>query len=399
MNNKMIKKFILVLFLILNTAAVFSQKQTLFPDRKYDETLALSKAEKKPLVILFYANWCPHCNKMKAEIFTDSTVVAFYKKNFVCMAVDATSKYGEELKIKFQDKFRVNSFPTFAFLDSNETLLYCVSGELKKEAFLSQGNDVLLPENQIPNMKKAFYDDFGHPDKCLKYIATLKKAGIDATAITQKYLSKKTEEEKYSEMNWKVFAYGINDFDTDEFRYVVKNKDAFAKVVSAKRVDKKILYTISETLKPFVDKVDTIGYNKKRLVAESFQMRKIDSLLYRTDIQIVSQTTNWKKYQKITSDNVEKFSWADTVVLYDICNTYLEAINDKKGLLQAAEWSKHLLSLSSSMDRYVLTTKLFVKLKDYKQALEYAQKGKALADSLGLKGDEINTLLAEIQKH
>ena len=395
----MVKKFILVFFLILNTSAVFSQTQTLFPDKKYDETLALAKAEKKPLIILFYATWCPHCNKMKKEIFTDSTVVAFYTKNFVRMAVDTESDYGKELKTKFHSKFRVNSFPAFVFLDSDETLLYCVSGELKKDDFISEGTNVLLPENQIPNMKKTFYDDFSNADKCLKYISTIKKAGIDATPITQKYLSKKTEEEKFTEINWKVFAYGINDFDTEEFKFVVKNKDAFAKVVSQKRVERKLLYTISETLKPFVDKVDTINYDKKRLVAEAFQMRKVDSLLYRLDIQIVSQTTNWKKYQKIILDNIEKYSWSDTVLLYDICTTYFEAINDKKGLLQAAEWSKHLLSLNESMDRYILTTKLFMKLKDYKQALEYAQKGKALADSLGLKGEEINTLLAEVQKH
>ena len=315
------------------------------------------------------------------------------------MAVDATSAYGQELKTKFQNKFRVNSFPTFAFLDSDENLLYCTSGELKKEAFLSEGNDVLLPENQIPNIKKAFYDDFSNADKCLNYISTIKKAGIDATSITQKYLSAKTEEEKFTEINWKVFAYGINNFDTDEFKFVIKNKDAFAKVVSAKRLDRKILYTISETLKTFVDKVDTINYDKKRLVAESFQNRKIDSLLFRLDIQIVSQTTNWKKYQKITSDNREKYSGNDTVLLYDVCTTYLETINDKKGLLQASEWSKHLLSLGESLDKYALTTKLFLKLKDYKQALEFAQKGKSFADNLGLKGDEINTLLAEIKKH
>ena len=395
----MVKKLILVLFLILRTPAVFSQTQTLFPDKKYDETLALAKVEKKPLVILFYATWCPHCNKMKKEIFTDSTVVAFYKKNFVCMAVDATSAYGEELKTKFQSKFRVNSFPTFTFLDTNEILLYCVSGELKKDDFISEGTNVLLPENQIPNMKKAFYDDFSNADKCLKYISTIKKAGIDATPITQNYLSKKTEEEKFTEINWKVFAYGINNFDTDEFKFVVKNKDAFAKIVSPKRVERKILYTISETLKPFVDKVDSLNYDKKRLVAESFQIHKVDSLLYRLDIEILSKTSNPKKYQKITSDNVEKFSWKDTVLLYDICDTYLETINDKKGLLQAAEWSKHLLTFGESMDKYVLTTKLFIKLKDYKQALTFAQKGKTLADNLGFKSDDIDKLIEEIKKY
>ena len=395
----MTKKFSLVLFLILNTVAGFSQTQTLFLDKKYDETFALAKVEKKPLVIMFYATWCPHCNKMKNEIFADNTVDAFYKKNFVCMAVDAMSTYGQELKTKFQYKFRVANFPTFAFLDNEENLLYCTSGELKKDAFMLEGSDVLLPENQLPIIKDAYYKDPSNADKCLKYIIAIRKAGMNATAITQKYLSTKTQDEKFTEPNWKIFANGINNFDTDEFKFVVKNKEAFSKVTSSTRVDKKIAFTISETLKPLVESVDTINYNKKRLVAEAFQIRKIDSLLYRFDIQILSQTSNWKKYQKITSDNVEKFSWNDSLLLYDICNTYFETVTDKKGLSQAAEWSKHLLSLGQSTDRYVVTTKLLIKLKDYKQALEFALKGKIWADNLGFKADEINTLLEEIKKH
>src|SRR4051812_43656601 len=113
MNN--MKNCILVLVMMLNIAAASGQKQTLFLDKSYDEALVLSKKEKKPIVIFFYANWCPHCNNMKNEVFTDSTVTALYRKNYVCMSVDATTSYGEELKTKFKDKFRVPSFPTFAF--------------------------------------------------------------------------------------------------------------------------------------------------------------------------------------------------------------------------------------------------------------------------------------------
>ena len=394
----MVKKYILFLFIILNATAIFSQTQTLFLDKKFDEALTLSKAEKKPLVLLFYATWCPHCNKMKKEVFTDSTVVDFYKKNYVCMAVDAPSVYGQELRAKFQAKFKVTSFPTFAFLDSNENLLYCDFGELKKDEFLSDGKDVLLPENQLPNIKDAYYKDPSNVDKCLKYITTIRKAMLDATPIAQEYLRTKNQDEKLTEPNWKVFANGINDFDTDEFKFIIKNKDVFSKVASPKRVERKIVYTISETLKPLAESLDTVNYGKKRLVAESFHIRKIDSLLYIYDIQIASQTKNWKKYQKATSDNVEKFSWNDPFLLYDICNTYLEAINDKEELQQAGEWSKHLLLFGGSMDKYILTTKLFLKSKDYKQALEFAQKGKNLADSSKFKVDEINPLLAEAKK-
>ena len=395
----MLKRFILLLLLILNSATSFSQKQTLFIDKNYNESLGLSKVEKKPLVIFFYATWCPHCNKMKNEIFTDSTVTAFYRKNFIRMGVDATSNYGQELRAKFQDQFKVTSFPTFAFIDSNENLLYCVSGELKKDAFLSEGNDVLLPENQLPNIKNAFTNDPSNVDKCLKYVITIRKAGLDATTITQKYFSTKTIEERFTEPNWKVFSNGINNFDTDEFKFVVQNKDAFYKVVSSARVDKKIIYTISQTLRPFVEAIDTINYNKKRIVAEAFHVQKVDSLLYRFDVQILSGTTNWKKYQKTTSDNVEKYSWNDPVLLTDICNTYLEMVPDKKGLLLALNWGKHLMDFGESIDKYTLMTKLCLKVKDYKQAVDYAQRGKEFAAILKLKSEGLDPLLLEAQKH
>jgi len=392
------KKCFLLFCLVLTISTSFGQ-QTLFVDKNYDQSLALAKSENKPLVVLFYATWCPHCNKMKKEVFTESSVVDFFLKNFVCMSVDSESDYGKGLKTKFQNKFRVNSFPTFVFLDGNETLLYCNSGEFDKAKFLEEGNNALLPENQLPNIKTAYLADPKNPDKCLKYIVNLRKAGIDATPIAQKYLAPLTPEEKLTDINWRVFSNGVSNFDTDEFKYVVANREAFAKAISPSRVEKKINYTISESLKPFVDKVDTLNYDKKRMIAEGFHNRKIDSIVYRYDLMIVSQTTNWKKYQQITTDNVSKFSLNDPVTLYDICNTYFETVKDKKGLQQAVEWSKLLLSKGENMERYIITSKLLMKLKDYKQALVYAEKGKALADSLGLKNDEMNSVLADLKKH
>ncbi|MGV3696076.1 thioredoxin family protein [Flavobacterium sp.] len=389
-------RIILLLFLTFTASAV--SQQTLFIDKNYNETLALAKSEQKPLLIMFYANWCPHCNTMKKEIFTDGAVSDFYSENFLCMSVDTESAYGKELKTKFQNKFRINSFPTFAFLDPNENLLYCTAGEFKKEKFLSEGKDVLVQENQLPYIKNAFLTDTTNPDKCLKYIIAVRKAGFDATLIAQKYLNTVAPESKISEINWKIFSNGINNFDTEEFRYLVQNKEAFAKVSSPARVDKKIAYTISETLRPLVERMDTITYNKKRLAAQSLQIRKVDSLVYRFDIQLLSQTGEWKKYQKITTDNVEKFSWNDTVLLYDICTTYFQNITDKKGLQQAAEWGKRLIALNGTVDRYVVTSKLLMKLKDYKQAMEFAQKGKSFADGLGFKSAELDGLLADIKK-
>lgn len=393
------KKLLLLLLLLLNATSAICQQQTLFIDRNYNESLALAKKENKPIVILFYTSWCPHCNVMKREVFTDTTVADFYSKNFVCVAVNSDSDYGKELILKFKNTFKVVSFPTFAFLDTNETLLYCTTGELKKDSFLSEGKQVLLPDNQLPNLRNSFLTETSNPNKCLKYISNLRKAGIDATSIAQEYWKTLNEAQKLTEENWQIFAYGINNFDTDEFRFVVQNKESYSKVASPKRVEKKLVYTISETLKPYLDNADTLNYTKKRFIAESFHIRKIDSLLYRLDIQLSIQTNNWKKYQKTTTENVEKFSWNDPVLLYDICETYYHNISDKKGLLLAIHWGKQVLDFGESIDKYVLLTHLSLKVKDYKMAKDFAQKGKTFANVLQLNSDALNPLLEEIKRH
>lgn len=400
LTNKTMKfffTFFIVSFFFVNTAK--AQKQTLFLDKNYNAALQEAKIQKKPIVMMFYATWCAHCNKMKNETFLDSTVVNFYKKAFICVAVDAESSIGTELKSKFQNNFKVRSYPTFAFLDANENLLYCTSGEFKTDAFITEGKNALITENQFLTLKDKFYADVSNSDNCLKYITILRKAGFDATEVTEKYLKTKTDQERFTELNWRIVANGINNFDSDEFKFIIKNKEAFAKVASPVRVEKKIVYLVSETFKNYAEKLDTLNFNKTKSVAKTFQIRKVDSLVFRYEMLLSEQTNNWKEYQKTTLNNVEKFAWKDSNLLTEIISVYLNSIDDKIGLFNAVEWSKQAITISPSLDKYAIITKLLLKNKDYKQALEFANNGKTMATSYGWKAEEIDKLLIDIKKH
>ena len=113
------------------STTTFAQNQTLFLDSNYETALAQSKKESKPIALLFYAKWCSHCKKMKEETFIDVDVIKFFSTSYICLAVDAESAEGIALKNKLQSKFLVKSYPSFAFIDSNENLLYCIAGEFK----------------------------------------------------------------------------------------------------------------------------------------------------------------------------------------------------------------------------------------------------------------------------
>lgn len=394
--NKLLLYFI-ILFAI--STAAYAQKQTLFLDTNYDTALAQSKKENKPIALLFYAKWCSHCKKMKEEIFIDADVIKFYSTSYICVAVDAESADGTALKNKFQSKFLVKSYPTFAFIDSNENLLYCISGEFKKDAFILEGTKALVTENQFNVIKDKFNADNSNAENCLRYIIVSRKAGFDATEITQKYLKTKSEAELFTELNWKILANGINNIDAKEVPFIVAKKEEFAKVVTLSRIEKKLIYMVSDNLKPFADLGDTIHYNKKRPIAASFQIRKVDSLLFRYDLTIDEYTQNWKHYKKTSETLVEKFAWKDSNTLIAICNNYLAHIEDKKSLDFAITWAKQALTLGESLDKYILIVNLYIKEKDYSNALLYANNGKTVATNFGWKTDNIDKLLVDLKKY
>lgn len=394
--SRLLLYFIIVLSLC---TPAFAQNQTLFLDTNYDIALAKSKRENKPIALMFYANWCVHCNKMKKEIFLNEEVIKFYSTSYICVAVDAESSDGKALKNKFQSKFLVKSYPTFAFIDSNENLLYCASGEFKNDPFILEGNKALIPENQFNVVKNKFDTDNSNADNCLRYIIVSRKAGFDATEITQNYLKTKSEAELFTELNWKILANGINNIEAKEVPFIVAKKLDFAKVVTLSRVEKKLTYMVSDNIKTLVNFGDTIRYNKIRTIAATFQIRKVDSLLFKYDLSINEYSQNWKQYKKIAESSVDKFAWKDSNTLVEICTNYLTHLNDKKSLDLAISWMQQALTLGESLDKYILIVKLYSKEKEYANALMYANKGKEVATNFGWKTDNLDKLLVDLKKH
>ena len=158
-------------------------------------------------------------------------------------------------------------------------------------------------------------------------------------------------------------------------------------------------FIVSETFKNYSDNLDTINYYKRRSIAQTFQIRKVDSLVFRYDMLIYEQTKNWKDYQKTTVANIEKFAWKDSNLLDEIASVYLNFIDDKKGLTNAINWSKQAIAISPSLDKYYTISRLLIKIKDYKQALEFVNTGKNMALNNGWKTENMDNLLIEIKNH
>ncbi|MFN3754073.1 thioredoxin family protein [Flavobacterium sp.] len=387
----------LIVFIFLLASSLFGQNQTFFLDKNYPEVLEISKSNQKPILLMFHAKWCPHCNKMKKEVFPNEELIAFYTTNFNCLSIDIDTENGKYLREKFKNNINIKYFPTFAFLDSSETLLASFSGEFNSQNFISEGKKVLIKDNQLPTLKATFLAETSNPQKCLNYITALRRAEFDATEMTKLYLKTKKSEELFSEINWQIMANGVNKMDSDEFKFIVENQEAFLKVISDKRINRKIQFVVKENIKSFVESLDTVNYNRNKKIAQNFHIKSIDSLLFKYDLIVYENTENFEAYQKTSQQNANRFAWNDANTLNEISLVFLNNIQDKKAIEEAIEWSERSLKLNETIGKYYLIIKLMLKNKEFDKAMSYATIVKKKVESFQMNTNEIENLIAQIK--
>lgn len=388
-------RFLTILFLFVSLQVVNSQNQFVPDDTPYKTALENAKSQGKPLFVMLYADWCPHCNQMKKEVFSDPAVMAFLNKNYVC----AWKNIEKEEGIALKNKFNTKSLPTFLFLDPNtEILLYALKGEMKTAEFMTEANNALNPKLQLPYLEKEFLAEPGNSIKYFNYLNTLKK-GKDRTELsvpTHIYLNTQSDAQLVSETNWRVIANGVTDIKSREFQYVLNHQKEFAAVASQNRVDRKVESIVNELLRPLVDNLDTINYYKQREIAKSIRLQKTDSLVFKFDLTMAERTEKWQFYKKVTLEDTQKLVWNDASFLKDIGQTYFKHIDDVESLKKAIFWVNHSLELNDSYDGNLLEAKLYNKIKDKKKAIEYAKKAKVIAKEMTWDPKEANALLTEL---
>ena len=387
-------RFIYLFLLCISIQTVKSQNQFVPDDTPYKKALEIAKTEGKPLFIMLYADWCPHCNQMKKEVFSDPNVMDFLKENYVCIWKNIEKEEGIILKNKYNTK----SLPTFLFLDSNETLLYALKGEMKTTEFMTEVKYALNSRMQLPYLEKEFLSDPSNSTKFFAYLNTLKKGKdrTDLSPATHTYLNTQSDAQLVSETNWRIIANGVTDINSREFQYVLKHQKEFAAVASQNRVDRKVESIVTELLRPLVDNLDTVNYYKQREVAKSIRLQKTDSLVFKFDLTLAERTEKWQFYKKVTLADTQKLVWNDASFLKDIGQTYLKHIKDTESLKKSIFWVKHSLELNDSYDGNLLVARLYNKIKDKKSALQYANDAKIICTEMTWNTKEVDTLLAEL---
>lgn len=98
-----------------------------------DKALELAARENKPLMISFFAVWCPPCNMLDHEVIS-SKEFSEAAKDFVKLRLDVDAEASWPLKARYQ----VGGYPTVVFANAKGDELLRVVGYRPKAEFLSE---------------------------------------------------------------------------------------------------------------------------------------------------------------------------------------------------------------------------------------------------------------------
>lgn len=174
-----------------------------------------AKESKKLIFVDAYTSWCGPCKWMAKNVFTNPEVAAFYNASFVCLKLDMEKGEG----VEFAQKYDVNSYPTFLFIDAEGNRVHQTCGKKDASAFIKDGKDALIPETQLITFQKR-YDKGGEFElSFLKTYATmLSNAGMNAASIVDELVSHNSATDminkedfyllsEYAELGNKPFAF------------------------------------------------------------------------------------------------------------------------------------------------------------------------------------------------
>lgn len=381
-------------YLFIFAQNAIAQNNFKFDESSYQTIIKKSKTDHKPVLLMLYATWCPHCAKMKSEVLTDPNVIDVLDKNYICSKQDIDVQEGKMLN----SKFNITSLPTFIILDSNENELYRLKGEYKTADFIAEITNALNPKQQLPYLEKEFLSAPSNTQKWLNYMNVLKK-GRERNYLAEKanlYFATQTDEELISAVNWQIIANCVTDISSREFQSVLQHKKEYESVSSPLRVERKIINIVTELLKPLAENSDTIAYYQQRKIAKTIHLQKTDSLIFRYDLMIAERSENWNEYHKSCLESTEIFAWNDASFLKEISQNYLKHINDVPSLKKAIQWTTRSLLLNDSYDGNLLLANLYLKTNDRSSAITAARKAKLICSAYGFNSKDIDALFLKI---
>lgn len=278
-----------------------------FSSGTWQEVLAKSKQQNKPVFIDFYTTWCGPCVRMSKEAFNDAQVGKLFNSHFINYKVDAEKGEG----VMLAKQFNVSAYPTLIFVGASQQIIYRTEGYggidwLKEEAqkVIDVTGQISLLRDTTTGVSRGLQNQ-AYLKQYLTYLAKLRQPSGN---LLNSYLEKLTSDELVSNESLAIMAGTVASTDSRAFDILLKQLPSIRDTPAGREA----LITMPKVIASDFEKIVHVNDEKAldALISKNRQLLQQGSLLAP---ELVEQETlnqridfyrgikDYKKYHKLAN--------------------------------------------------------------------------------------------------
>ena len=378
-----------------------------FEKDNWENTLAKAKVENKIVFVDAYTTWCGPCKKMDAKTFPDKKVGDFYNKNFINIKVDAEK--GDGLGIA--EKYKVNSYPTLFFVNSDAELVHSSVGLKNPEELINLGELVVTmvkdPKKSFLAMEKRYKDGERGSEFLMSYAYVLLDREMNYNQVFNDYV--KTQSDLLTSDNIKFISNFTRDSSSPYYEFMIKHKVEFDKVVGKEVIDEifttilfgEAMFKIKTEADFDVLEKDLLKVFNEQEAKENLDYFKTHYYFNYTQMAKIQKSDKYLMYKKkfflSSVALIEEYEIQDSEELnqYAFLIAELASADDKEILEKALVWVKKSMDQDVNFANADTRALICYKLSKNEESRKYAE----LAVNLGRnEGEDVSGTMDLLKK-
>ena len=327
------KRGIILLLLQLGILGLCKSQNLTIIDQDYNLARQVSIAQKKMLIVDFYATWCGPCKVLDKKVFSDSIVSSELSKNFVLL------KYNGEKDSVFNLalKHHIKMYPTNIIINTDGHVVNKQFGtgsgnyeEIPAKYSKFAGESILL--NQENKFLKGVSSsiDLAYPKEAFIKDKNVRRKKVNEFLLTQT--------DRFTEVFFILSTMYLNEPQIQDF--IVANQQVYEDLFGKLDVYNLVKGIVYVKLFVAIDKKDTASFDKAMQVAKanltSDDFKDIaNNMQNRMDIA----TKNFDKVIRAINDRLLKKE-VEIFEINSVCWNIYEVCDDKQILEKCANLMK-----------------------------------------------------------